>query len=327
MLQPDQIIMRPAPLTISLVVPIYNEEAVLDRFFATVEAEIGKLGESYEIVCVNDGSTDGSLARLIFHRIRNPAIKIIDLSRNFGKEVALSAGLDHTVGAAIIPMDADLQDPPELIGKFLARWREGYDVVYGVRTSRRNDDALKRFTAGGFYRLYNAVSPLKIPYNTGDFRLLDRRVVDVLRMLPERNRFMKGLFSWVGFRQTGIGYERASRAAGTSKWGYWRLWNFALDGITSFSTLPLRVWTYVGLMIAMCAFIYAIYIIIHTMTSGTDLPGYPSIMAAILFLGGLQMVGLGILGEYLGRMFYEAKRRPPYIVNHTYGMDDGKIGH
>lgn len=326
-LAPDPISRPAAPVTLSLVVPMYHEEAVIDVFFTTVEAEMQALGESYEIICVNDGSKDATLAKLLAHRSRNPLIKIIDLSRNFGKEVALSAGLDHAVGAAVIPMDADLQDPPSLIRDFVAKWREGYDVVYGVRASRLNDDPLKRFTAGWFYKLYNALAPLKIPADTGDFRLLDRRVVEVLKALPERNRFMKGLFNWVGFKQTGISYERQGRVAGVSKWGYWRLWNFALDGITSFSTLPLRVWSYVGFAIATIAFGYAMFLIFHTLFTGSDVAGYPSLMVVMLFLGGLQMMGLGVLGEYLGRMFHETKRRPPYIVNHTYGITGGNSSH
>jgi glycosyltransferase involved in cell wall biosynthesis len=252
----------------------------------------------------------------------NPRVKLIDLSRNFGKELALTAGLDHASGEAVIPIDADLQDPPELIGEFVRLWREGYDVVYGVRKLRTGDGLGKRLTARMFYHLFNSLTEVCIPENTGDFRLMDRRVVEALRRLPERNRFMKGLFSWVGFRQTGVEYDHDARAAGTSKFKFWKLWNFAIDGITAFSTLPLRVWSYVGVGISLLAFLYAMFIMFRTLAMGSDVPGYASLIVAVLFLGGIQLITLGVIGEYLGRLYAEAKQRPPYVVGRTYGFDE-----
>jgi polyisoprenyl-phosphate glycosyltransferase len=311
---------------LSIVVPMYNEEEVVDLFFARMEPLLAELGLRYEILCVNDGSRDGTLAKLVAHHQRNPSIKVIELTRNFGKEQALSAGLDASTGAAVIPMDVDLQDPPELISELLARWREGYDVVYGVRRSRESDGYVKRTTASLFYRLFNQLTEHRIPENTGDFRLMDRKVVEALKLLPERNRFMKGLFSWVGYRQVGVEYVREQRAAGTTKWNYWRLWNFALDGITSFSTLPLRLWSYVGVFISLLAFFYASFLIFRTLIHGIDVPGYASLMVVILFLGGIQLITLGIIGEYVGRLYREAKGRPLYLVGRTYGLADDLPG-
>lgn len=308
--------------TLSIVVPMHNEEAVADLFFDRMEAVLDDLGLSYEIVCVNDGSRDGTLAKVRARQAVNPRVKLIDLSRNFGKELALTAGLDHASGEAVIPIDADLQDPPELIGEFVRLWREGYDVVYGVRKLRTGDGLGKRLTARMFYHLFNSLTEVRIPENTGDFRLMDRRVVEALRRLPERNRFMKGLFSWVGFRQTGVEYDHDARAAGTSKFKFWKLWNFAIDGITAFSTLPLRVWSYVGVGISLLAFLYAMFIMFRTLAMGSDVPGYASLIVAVLFLGGIQLITLGVIGEYLGRLYAEAKQRPPYVVGRTYGFDE-----
>jgi glycosyltransferase involved in cell wall biosynthesis len=245
---------------------------------------------------------------------------VINLSRNFGKEIALTAGLDHAAGQAIIPIDADLQDPPELIGEMIAKWREGYDVVYCTRRSREGETWLKRFTADYFYRIIGHLSQVTIPSNTGDFRLLDRRVVEALKQMPERNRFMKGLFAWVGFKQTALYFDRNPRFRGDTKWNYWKLWNFALDGITSFSLLPLKVWSYVGSIISLLSLLYAIYLVLRTLILGIDLPGYASLMVAILFLGGIQLIGLGVLGEYLGRVYEEVKNRPLYLVRERYGF-------
>jgi glycosyltransferase involved in cell wall biosynthesis len=308
---------------LSIVVPMYNEEEVVDLFFARMEPLLEGLGLTYEIICVNDGSRDGTIAKLVAHHQRNPAIKVVDLTRNFGKEQALTAGLDASTGAAVIPMDVDLQDPPELITAFIAKWREGHDVVYGVRGSRDSDGILKRTTAGLFYRIFNRLTDMKIPENTGDYRLMDRKVVDALKLLPERNRFMKGLFTWVGYRQVGVEYVREQRAAGTTKWNYWRLWNFALDGITSFSTLPLRLWSYVGATISVLAFLYATFLIIRTLVYGVDMPGYASLMVVMLFLGGIQLITLGIIGEYVGRLYRESKGRPLYLVGRRFGLAEG----
>ncbi|MGH6932094.1 MAG: glycosyltransferase, partial [Dongiaceae bacterium] len=250
---------------LSVVVPIYNDVENIDPFFARVEAVMAQLAQPYEIVCVDDGSADGTLARLIDHRRRNPAIKVLSLSRNFGKDVALTAGLDHCRGQAATALDVDLQDPPEVIPELFAKWREGFEVVYAKRASRDGDSVAKRITAHWFYRIHNAVADVAIPADTGDFRLMDRRVINALRNLPERNRFMKVLFSWVGYRQTEVEYRRAPRAHGSSKWRYWRLWNFALDGITSSSTLPLRVWSYLGAAISLLAIGFAAWLVLRTL--------------------------------------------------------------
>ncbi|MGH6946756.1 MAG: glycosyltransferase family 2 protein [Kiloniellales bacterium] len=310
---------------LSVVVPMHNEEEALDAFFARLIPAIapvcGQLGRDYEVVCVNDGSTDQTLNRLVGHHKRNPAIKIVDLSRNFGKDIALSAGLDFAKGAAVVPIDADLQDPPELIPELFAKWLEGYDVVYATRSARGGDSVFKRLTASWFYRLHNGVADVRIPNDTGDFRLMDRRVVEVIQHMPERHRFMKGLFAWVGFRQIGMPYERESRIAGTTKWKYWRLWNFAIDGFTSSSTLPLRIWTYLGGIVALAAIFFGASLILYTLIAGVDVPGYASTMVAVLFIGSLNLIGLGIQGEYIGRIFGETKSRPLYLVQDIFGFD------
>jgi glycosyltransferase involved in cell wall biosynthesis len=259
---------------------------------------------------------------LLEHRSRNGAIKVIQLSRNFGKEAALTAGLDYARGRAVIPIDCDLQDPPELIPDLVEKWGEGYDVVYATREFRQSDDFVKRLTASGYYKVFNLLSDVAIPYDAGDFRILDRRVVDVVRALPERKRFNKGLFAWVGFRQTGIGYHREQRTTGSSKWRPWQLWNFAMDGIFSFSTWPLRIWSYVGFILSSLAIIYAGFLMVRTLVQGIDVPGYASTLVVILFLGGIQLISLGIFGEYLGRIFEEVKQRPLYVVSGAYGISE-----
>jgi len=315
--------------TLSLVVPVYDEAAAVGMFLERAEAVLNGLGEPYEILFVDDGSRDETLPRLCAARARNPAVKVLALSRNFGKDVALTAGLDHAAGAAVVSIDVDLQDPPELIPEMVAKWREGFDVVYARRASRASDSAAKRFSASWFYRVHNALADIAIPADTGDFRLLDRRVVRALRRLPEHNRFMKGLFTWVGFRQGEVLYTRASRSAGRSKWNYWRLWNFAIDGITSFSTVPLRVWTYLGGAVALAGFVYALFLIFRTLVHGVDVPGYASLMVVVLFIGGLNLLTLGIIGEYLGRTYMEVKGRPLYLVRESHGLaaeDDSAAG-
>ncbi len=305
---------------------MHNEQEVMDQFFERLEAAVTPMfegpGLDYEVICVDDGSTDDTLDCLRRHRDRNPAIKILTLTRNFGKDTALSAGLDHATGDAVVPIDADLQDPPELIPKLFAKWLEGFEVVYAVRASRDVDTAAKRLTASWFYRLYNRLSDIDIPHDTGDYRLMDRRVVDALKLMPERNRFMKGLFAWVGFRQTGVEYERETRADGTTKWRYWGLWNFALDGITSSTTIPLRIWTYIGVSIFMFACAYAGFLVVRTMIFGVDVPGYASIMVAVLFMGGINLLTMGVIGEYLGRTYMEVKGRPLYLVRDSEGFSD-----
>jgi glycosyltransferase involved in cell wall biosynthesis len=307
-------------IEVSIVVPLYCEESNLEFLFNSLEAVMAHLSMAYEIICVDDGSKDNTLQHLVQHHQRNPNIKVVALSRNFGKEIALTAGLDYALGKAVIPIDADLQDPPELIADLIAKWQQGYDVVYAKRRTRQGETWLKKATANWFYRLIGAVSRIPIPPDTGDFRLLDRRVVEALKQLPERTRFMKGLFAWVGFRQTYVEYDRRPRHSGLTKWNYWNLWNFALDGITSFSTVPLRVWGYLGLVFSLLAFGYATFLVIRALIIGIDVPGYASLMVAILFLGGIQLMGIGILGEYLGRIFEEVKARPLYLVRDCYGF-------
>ena len=312
-------------IILSVVVPMYNESEGIDRFLEAVVPVVtgiaAERGKAWEIVCVDDGSADDTLERLVAHHKDNPSVKVVALSRNFGKDIALTAGLEYSSGATVVPIDADLQDPPEVIPELFAKWREGYDVVYAVRKSRRTDSVAKRITAGWFYRIFNRIAETRIPANAGDFRLLDRRVVEAVLRLPERNRFMKLMFAWVGFRQAMVEYDRAPRETGESKWNYWRLWNFALDGITASSTAPLRIWSYIGLVISLAAFAYAGFLVVSTLLYGNDVPGYTSLMVTMLFLGGLNMMTLGVIGEYLGRIFTEVKGRPLYVVDRTFGLD------
>ena len=287
---------RPADPLLSLVIPVFNEEESIDLFLDTVMPLLERASLRFELVFINDGSRDNTFARLFDRGRGDRRIRVVNLSRNFGKEAALTAGIDHAKGDILIPMDIDLQDPPELIQPFIARWREGYDIVYGVRTARLTDTRAKRMSAGWFYRVFNSLSPVRIPPNVGDFRLVDRRAVEVLRQLPERNRFMKGLFAWVGFNSIGVPYERPQRAAGTTKFNFWRLWNFALDGVVSFSTAPLRAWFYVGVVIAAIAVLYALFIVTRVLILGIDTPGYASLLIAVLLMGAIQLLSLGIIG-------------------------------
>jgi polyisoprenyl-phosphate glycosyltransferase len=308
-------------IEISVIVPLYNESKNIEYLFARLISVLNRLKISYEIICINDGSEDDTLEKLLEYNQQNPSFKIINLSRNFGKEIALTAGIDYASGAAIIPLDADLQDPPELIEQLIAKWRKGYDVVYATRRSRRGETWLKQATAKAFYQTIGKMSPVPIPSNTGDFRLLDRRVVEAIKKLPERTRFMKGLFAWVGYKQTSILFDREPRHSGKTNWNYWKLWNFALDGIISFSFLPLKVWSYIGVTISLISLLYALFLVIRTLAFGVDVPGYASLMVAILFLGGVQLITLGVLGEYLGRVYEEVKGRPLYFVREKYGFD------
>ena len=312
---------RPADPLLSLVVPVFDEEESIDLFLDTVPPLMERDGLRFEIVFVNDGSRDNTLSHLLDRGATDRRMRIVNLSRNFGKEAALTAGIDHARGDVIVPMDIDLQDPPELIEPFMMRWREGYDIVYGVRSQRTRDTATKRLSASWFYRVFNSMSPVRIPENVGDFRLVDRRAVEVLRQLPERNRFMKGLFAWVGFNAVGVPYERPPRAAGSTKFNLWRLWNFAIDGVVSFSTTPLRAWFYVGVAIATIAVLYALFIVTRVLILGIDTPGYASLLIAVLLMGAIQLLSLGIIGEYLGRLFLEVKSRPIYVVEGVY--EDG----
>jgi len=299
---------------LSIVSPLYNEQANIDLFLDRLKNVLSGLGMDFEIVCVNDGSTDNTLEMLIKAKTGFPQLRIINLSRNFGKEAAMTAGLDYATGEVIIPIDADLQDPPELIAELIEEWKKGYDVVLAKRVDRSTDSFLKKITAGLFYKFHNKISDTKIPPNCGDFRLITRRVADAVKRLPENQRFMKGVFAWVGFKVSTVEYSRESRAAGLSKFGAWRLWNFALDGITSFSTAPLRIWLYIGFVVAALSFAYGGFIVTRTLVYGVDVPGYASLLTSILFLGGVQLISIGVLGEYVGRVYLEVKSRPNYIV-------------
>ncbi len=314
---------RPADPLLSLVVPVFNEEESVDLFVEAVTRVLDAAKLRFEIVFVNDGSRDNTLVHLLDSGERDKRLRTVNLSRNFGKEAALTAGIDNARGDVLIPMDIDLQDPPELIAAFVAKWREGYDLVYGVRTERSSDTHAKRLSAASFYRIFNLVSPVRIPAHAGDFRLVDRRAVEVLRQLPERNRFMKGLFAWVGFNAVGVPYERPARSAGDTKFNLWRLWNFAVDGLVSFSTAPLRAWFYIGVVIAGIAFVYALFIVTRVLLLGIDTPGYASLLIVVLLMGGIQLLSLGIIGEYLGRLFLEVKARPIYVVEGVY--EDGAL--
>lgn len=299
---------------LTIVVPFLNEEEVLKHFYEEVSDVVDALQVETEFLFIDDGSVDDSVSVLRKLKQEDSRIRILVLSRNFGKEAALTCGLEHARGEAVIPMDADLQDPPALIGEMLEKWRKGYEVVNAQRVNRSTDSWAKRMTANGFYQIINWFSDVKLPVNVGDFRLLDRKVVEVLKSLPERRRFMKGLFAWVGFKTATVEYARPERPRGKTKFNGWRLWNFALEGITSFSSMPLRIWAYVGLGISLVAFSYGLFLLIRTLATGVDVPGYASLFLAIVFFGGLQLMSMGLLGEYIGRIFTETKQRPIYVV-------------
>ena len=310
---------------LSVIVPVKDEAAAIAPFVSRVSAVLDGLRlvdgrpQSWEILFVDDGSQDATLVAIHAAHRSDERVRALSLSRNFGKEAALSAGIDHARGQAVVPIDVDLQDPPEVMAEMLDRWREGFDVVYGVRRNRLTDSLPKRMTADLYYRAHNWLSSDKIPEHAGDFRLLDRKVVEVIRLMPERNRFMKGLFAWSGFRQTAVEYDRSPRAVGETKFNYWKLWTLAIDGITSASTVPLRVWSYLGAAIALLSLVYAVFLVLRTVVYGVDVACYPSLMVAILFLGGVQLLSLGVLGEYVGRILVEVKHRPIYIIRETIG--------
>jgi glycosyltransferase involved in cell wall biosynthesis len=308
-----------AIVKLSLVVPVFNEMESVSLFINKVNATFQNIPAIIlEFVFVNDGSTDLTLEQLLEYQTIDSRIKVIDLSRNFGKEAALTAGLQAATGQVIVPIDVDLQDPPELILEMITKWRQGYEVVLGHRINRDSDSWSKRISANCFYFLHNKMADPKLPENVGDFRLMDRSVVDALNHLPESRRFMKGLFAWVGFRTAYVDYTRPERVAGSTKFNGWRLWNFALEGITSFSTDPLRIWTYLGVTVSLLSFVFAIFIIIKVLLYGIDAPGYASLMVAVTFLGGLQLIGIGVIGEYLGRTYIESKRRPIFLIRRIY---------
>jgi glycosyltransferase involved in cell wall biosynthesis len=308
--------MEVARKKLSLVAPFYNEEAGVARFFARINQVFAPILERYdlEVVCINDGSRDQTLAELLRAREDNNYIRIVDFSRNFGKEAALTAGLDFVCGDIVVPIDSDLQHPPEVVLEMLQKWEDGFEVVLARRVDRATDRTVHKVTARTFYEVSRHISHIEIPADVGDFRLMDRRVVEAVKSLRENCRFMKGILAWVGFRTTIVDYKVEPREHGKTSFNTWKLWNFALDGITSFSTVPLRVWTYIGGAVSMLAFFYGLYLIVKTLFIGADTPGYASLMVILLFSVGVQLIGIGILGEYLGRVFTEVKRRPPYIV-------------
>ena len=308
-------------LTLSIVAPVHNECENIKEFYARVKKMIDEVNISYEFICINDGSTDTTLDELLKLNKKDPHVKIINFSRNFGKEAALTAGIDFSKGEAVIPIDADLQDPPEVIPKLIAKWREGYDVVYATREFREGDGWFKRWTASNFYKIINKVIDIEIPYDTGDFRLISRRAIESLKKLREKNRLMKVLFQWIGYKQTAILYKRQKRYAGKSKLHYWKLWDLALEGITSSSHIPLQFATYFGLLTVVFAFIYTAFIVINALFHSIHIPGYSLLLTIILFLGGIQLFTIGVLGEYIGRIYNEVKRRPLYIVRELVGFD------
>jgi glycosyltransferase involved in cell wall biosynthesis len=322
-LLPISRLLAPAPAAqpnavLSVVVPVFNEAAVIQDFHRRLAAVLDTLAVTSEVLYVNDGSSDDSMRHLRGFAQADERVVLLDFSRNFGKEIAMTAGLDHASGDAVVVIDSDLQDPPELIPDMLREWQTGVDVVMMRRQSREGESWLKKATASWFYRLIGSIGELPIPADIGDFRLLSRRAVQALQSLPERTRFMKGLFAWVGYRQSTLDYARDARFAGETKWNYWRLWNLALEGITSFSSAPLKMASYVGLATAVYALASGVYVFGKSLLFGDPVAGYPSLMVTVLFLGGVQLIALGIIGEYLARIFVEVKGRPLYLLSGVY---------
>jgi glycosyltransferase involved in cell wall biosynthesis len=332
-LAPEDFITDTAPVRaaaklrpISVVVPILNEAVSIRVLAERLTQALDALGNPFEVIIVDDGSTDGTLEVLREINRRDPRFRAVSLSRNFGKEIAVAAGLEHVTGEGVIIMDGDLQHPPETIGRFVERWDEGYDIVYGQRTDRSRNTWMEKLSARAFYRVFHFLSGTVLPDGAGDFRLLDRRVVDVLRRLGERSRFNKGLFAWVGFKSVGIPFEVAAREHGVSRWRFRRLLSFAIDGIASFTTVPLKVWSYVGLLVSLIALFYAVVFLVKTLIWGVDVPGFPSLLISVLLLGGIQLISLGVIGEYIGRIYEEVKGRPLYIVAEAIGLEGGAKG-
>nr|WP_246504910.1 glycosyltransferase family 2 protein [Microvirga antarctica] len=304
---------------LSVIIPVHNESANIGPLCERLVPVLNRITPVWEIVFIDDGSGDETLALIKAQSLRDPRIGAVSFSRNFGKEVAIAAGLDHAQGDAVVIMDADLQHPPEMIETFVAKWREGFLMVYGQRTDRSDETRVKRGFAHLFYRLFSRFGEISLPEGAGDFRLIDRKGVEVLRTLGEKARFSKGLYAWIGFRNTGVPFVVEDRLHGQSQWGFRKLFRFAFDGIASFSTVPLRVWTYLGTLISICSIAIAIYFLIRTMLYGTDLPGFPSLIVSLTFFSGVQLLSLGIIGEYVGRIFAEVKRRPLYVVAERVG--------
>lgn len=316
------------PKNITVVVPVYNEESALPVYFAAMSEALSEIRQkapadlNFTLLFVNDGSRDSTEAIIRVAPQDVYKVQLVNLSRNFGKETALAAGLSHATGDAVIPMDVDLQDPPEVIGQMIGHWLNGALVVNAKRASRNEDTAFKRMSASGFYKIFNMFSDRPIPENVGDFRLLDRQVVDAINLVDDKKRFNKEIFSWVGFPSEVVEFHRPQRSEGEGKWSFWKLWNFALDGMFSASTVPLRIWSYIGFLCAVAAFVYAIFIFVYSLVVGPDVPGYSSTILLILFFGGLNLLSVGILGEYIGRIYTEVRNRPSFIVRSTYGLDE-----
>ncbi|EPG0368900.1 glycosyltransferase family 2 protein [Photobacterium damselae] len=306
---------------LSLIVPVYNEEESIETFIGAINTRLASIRSHIDIIFINDGSSDNTRT-VIENQIRqDDSITLINLAKNFGKEAAMTAGLNYVEGDAAVILDVDLQDPPELILEFVRLWQTGeYDTVYGVRVDRSHDTFMKRFTAGGFYRFFNLLSSgTRLPENVGDFRLIDRSVIEAIKQLPERNRFMKGLLAWSSFRSIGVDFQRPERCAGDTKFNYWKLWNFAVDGIFSFTAWPLRVWGFIGLGISFLSFIFLMYVLISALFFGIHTPGYASTISVVLFLGGIQLISLGVIGGYISRIYVEVKQRPIYLIEGVYG--------
>lgn len=318
----EEIDMSNLVVELSLIVPVYNEEEVVDVFIKAADEILSKNDINYEFIFVNDGSTDDTFNILKKNSQLDSKVKVVNLSKNFGKEIALSAGIDFATGKAGIPIDCDLQDPPELILEMYYKWKEGYDVVLAKRSDRSSDGFLKRLTSTVFYNIISKISDIEIPKDIGDFRLIDRKVIDVLKNYPERVRFMKGILASVGFKQTVIEYKRPKRVAGKTSWNYTKLYKLAIEGIVSFTSVPLKVWSYLGTITALLSFFYGFYLIIKTLIFGIDVPGYASLMVVILIMSGLILLSLGVIGEYLSRVFIEVKQRPAYIVMDKIGFEN-----
>jgi glycosyltransferase involved in cell wall biosynthesis len=317
----------PSDPELSVVVPVFNEAGNVGPLLARLKPILEGCVSSFEVIFVDDGSSDETMAAVRAENARDPRVRAVSFSRNFGKEIAIAAGLDHCAGRAAVIMDADLQHPPETIPVFVAKWREGYQNVYGQRTHRTTDSALRRLLSQRFYDLFRAFGETRLPEGAGDFRLLDRRAIEPLLAMRERARFSKGLYAWVGFKSIGVPFDVAERASGESKFSYRKLTRFALDGLMSFSTLPLKVWTYIGTVVSGFAFATALFYLVRTMTHGVDVPGYASLIVSVMFFSGVQLLSLGVLGEYIGRIFAEVKRRPLYIVAERVGaVESGAEG-
>jgi polyisoprenyl-phosphate glycosyltransferase len=308
------------PGTLSIVIPVLNEERGLRRLLERLVAVLDGIGRPWEVIFVDDGSRDGTPAMLAALNAGDPRFKAIVLSRNFGKEIAVAAGMRYAVGAAVVVMDGDLQHPPETIPALVRQWEQGFDVAYGERSNRATDTAAHRLTAQLFYGVFRSMSRTELPLGAGDFRLIDRKVVDVLNRMDERARFNKGLFAWVGFRSIGVPYDVEARGEGRSRWRWRQLMRFALDGIISFTTIPLRVWSYLGLFISACAFLFALYILVEALVFGINAPGFPTLIISVMFFAGVQLISLGVIGEYLGRVYEEVKGRPLFVVSREIGL-------